>query len=102
MVEEFSGVHWMLATPFDEDEAVDTRSIPALLNKARQSGCRGVVCLGVTGEAARLTDRERRLVTKTVIKNADGLPVTVGTPAAGTAAAVTNHSPKTVARRHIT
>ena len=90
MVEKFSGVHWMLATPFDDDETVDTGSIPNLLEKARQSGCQGVVCLGVTGEVARLTDRERNLVVKTVIENADGLPVTVGTTAAGTAAAVEN------------
>ena len=90
MAEKFSGVHWMLATPFDDDEKVDTGSIPNLLDKARQSGCQGVVCLGVTGEVARLTDRERNLVVKTVIENANGLPVTVGATAAGTAAAVEN------------
>ena len=90
MPERFSGVHWMLATPFRDDETVDTGSIPNLLEKARQSGCQGVICLGVTGEVARLTDRERNLVVKTVIENADGLPVTVGTTAAGTAAAVEN------------
>ena len=88
MAEVFTGVHWMLATPFSQDESVDTGSIPLLVHKAKESGCRGVVCLGVTGEAARLTDRERRLVVKTVVESADGLPVTVGTTAAGTAAAV--------------
>lgn len=88
MAEVFTGVHWMLATPFTQDESVDTGSIPLLVDKAKESGCRGVVCLGVTGEAARLTDRERRLVVKTVVESADGLPVTVGTTAAGTAAAV--------------
>ena len=90
MAERFSGVHWMLATPFKEDESLDTGSFPNLMDKAKQSGCRGVVCLGVTGEVARMTDRERSLVVKAVVENSDGLPVTVGTTAAGTAAAVEN------------
>ncbi len=90
MAERFSGVHWMLATPFKEDESLDTGSIPNLMDKAKQSGCRGVVCLGVTGEVARMTDRERSLVVKAVVENSDGLPVTVGTTAAGPAAAVEN------------
>ena len=58
----FSGVHWMLATPFDESEEVDTDSISRLVEKAQESGCEGVVVLGVTGEAARLTDEEGRMV----------------------------------------
>lgn len=90
MAERFSGVHWMLATPFNDDETLDAGSIPNLMDKARQSGCQGVVCLGVTGEAARMTDRERHLVLKTVVENSDGLPVTAGTTAPGTAAAVEN------------
>ena len=80
----------MLATPFKEDESLDTGSIPNLMDRAKQSGCRGVVCLGVTGEVARMTDRERSLVVKAVVENADVIPVTVGTTAAGTAAAVEN------------
>ena len=90
MAERFSVVHWMLATPFKEDASLDTGSFPNLMDKAKQSGCRGVVCLGVTGEVARMTDRERSLVVKAVVENSDGLPVTVGTTAAGTAAAVEN------------
>ena len=88
MAERFSGVHWMLATPFNEDESLDTESIPPLLDKARQSGCQGVVALGVTGETARLTDQERRTVAQQVIKSANGMPVTLGATAAGTKATV--------------
>ena len=88
MTDDFYGMHWMLATPFDEDEAVDTASIPRLVDKAREVGCRGVVALGVTGEVARLTDEERRLVAERVIESADGLPVTLGTSAASTQAAI--------------
>ena len=88
MRDDFFGVHWMLATPFDDEERVDRASIPRLVEKARQAGCRGVVALGVTGEAARLTDEERRLVAETVIGAADGMPVTLGTTAASTQAAI--------------
>ena len=89
MDNRFSGVHWMLATPFDESEEVDTDSISRLVEKAQETGCEGMVVLGVTGEAARLTDEERRLVAKRVIDSADGLPVTVGTSAASTKAVIT-------------
>ena len=82
------GVHWMLVTPFDQSEGVDGASIPLLVEKAREVGCIGVVALGVTGEAARLTDRERTLAAEKVIEAADGLPVTLGTTAASTQAAV--------------
>ena len=88
MADRFSGVHWMLATPFREDEELDLASIGNLMDKAYQSGCEGVVALGVTGESARLTEEERRSVAGEVIANAQGMPVTLGTTAAGTSATV--------------
>ena len=88
MADRFSGVHWMLATPFWEDEELDLTSIGNLMDKAYQSGCEGVVALGVTGESARLTEEERRSVAREVIANAQGMPVTLGTTAAGTSATV--------------
>ena len=88
MNNRFSGVHWMLATPFDEQEEVDAPSIARLMDKAESSGCQGVVCLGVTGEVARLTDQERRQVTSEVVDHANGMPVTVGTTAASTKACI--------------
>ncbi len=91
MAEKFSGVHWMLATPFNDDENLDLVSQANLVEKAIATGCQGMVCLGVTGEAARLTDQERHQVAETVIKSAKGHPVTVGTTAASTAAAI-HHS----------
>lgn len=88
MVEKFSGVHWMLATPFREHEGIDSASMVKLVDKAVSSGCQGMVCLGVTGEAARLTDRERYQVAEAVIQGSEGLSVTVGTTAGSTAAAI--------------
>ena len=88
MTTPFSGMHWMLATPFDDNEDVDVAYIPCLVDKAREVGCNGLVVLGVTGEAARLTDSERRTVAETVIEAAGDMPVTVGTSAAGARVAV--------------
>lgn len=90
MAEPFAGVHWMLATPFDQDESVDLASISRLVEKAGESGCQGVVTLGVTGEVARLTDKERQAIVKQVVRAAGNLPVTVGTTGAGTRATIDN------------
>ena len=49
MTDRFTGVHWILATPFNDDETIDLDSIENLLEEARSSGCEGVVALGVTG-----------------------------------------------------
>ena len=88
MLDPFYGMHWMLATPFDQNEEVDYDSIPNLVNKAISSGCTGVVGLGVMGEAARLTDRERTKIAETIIKSSENLPVTLGTTANGTKAMI--------------
>ena len=88
MNSRFSGVHWMLATPFHEDESVDLESLARLVEKAAETGCQGVVALGVTGEVARLTDRERRQVAQRVVDSAKGMPVTLGTTANSTSAVI--------------
>ena len=88
MNSRFSGVHWMLATPFHEDESVDLESVARLVEKAAETGCQGVVALGVTGEVARLTDRERRQVAQQVVDSAKGMPVTLGTTANSTSAVI--------------
>ena len=43
MADKFSGVHWMLATPFHEDESIDSASMANLVDKAVSSGCQGMV-----------------------------------------------------------
>ncbi|HCE76919.1 MAG TPA: dihydrodipicolinate synthase family protein, partial [Dehalococcoidia bacterium] len=88
MVDSFYGMHWMLATPFHQNEEVDYDSIPNLVQQAISSECTGVVGLGVMGEAARLTDRERTKIAETIIKSSGNLPVTLGTTANGTKAMI--------------
>ena len=86
---QLEGIHFMLPTPFDDDGAVDEDSFGPLIECALQAGCRGVVCLGVMGEAARLNDAERRQVVRRVVSEAaDRLTVTVGTTASGLELAV--------------
>ncbi len=79
------GIHFMLPTPFSSTGEVDLRPIVRLVECAARAGCRGVVCLGVMGEAHRLTDVERAGVMDAVIGAAaaqgrvgNHLTVTVG------------------------
>ena len=86
---ELSGIHFMMPTPFDDDGQIDEDSIVSLVDMAANAGCRGVVCLGVMGEAHRLTDAERGLVVQRVVDATKGrLSVTVGTTSTGTEIAV--------------
>ena len=73
-----NGIHFMLPTPFSGDGGVDDKPFPRLLEAARAAGCRGVVCLGVMGEAHRLTDAERSRVIEAVVADSGDLTVTVG------------------------
>lgn len=72
----------MLPTPFDENGDVDANSLKTLVNAARSASCRGVVTLGVMGEAHRLIDSERLPIIEAVKAAAgDDLTVTVGVSA---------------------
>ena len=79
MRENFSGVHWMLATPFFDNENLDLKSMSTLATKAEEFGCTGIVALGVTGEVAKLTDNERTQISETVISSAKNIPITLET-----------------------
>ncbi len=83
------GIHYMIPTPFDDKERLDIDSIPAMVELSVEDGCKGVVCLGVTGEANRLNDSERKTIVEAVVKAANNrLTVTVGTSGTGTQLAV--------------
>ena len=73
------GVHNIMATPFLPDEELDLASIGTLIEYLAQSGCAGVLALGVLGEADRLTENERDAVLHAVLEHAAGrLQVSVG------------------------
>ena len=82
------GVWGILATPFcGDDLAVDTDSLARLVELYVRVGARGVVALGVLGEAARLDTGERQRVLETVVGAAGNLPVVAGMAATATAPA---------------
>jgi 4-hydroxy-tetrahydrodipicolinate synthase len=83
------GVWAILATPFKGDGLeVDTASIATLVAMYRNAGAKGLVALGVLGEAARLSSAERQSVLSTVVDASGGLPVVCGMAALATAPAV--------------
>lgn len=73
------GIHFMLPTPFHPGGELNTAPFQRLVDCAVDSGCTGVVTLGVMGEAHRLSDVERQSVLDAVIEAADDrLKVVVG------------------------
>ncbi len=67
----FEGVYSVLPTPFKGGE-VDVDSLKRVVDLIVRSGVQGVTALGVTGEAARLNERERGLIVDTVVKQVAG------------------------------
>jgi len=80
----FDGVFSVLPTPFKAGGDVDTDSLKRVVDLIVGAGVKGVTALGVTGEVARLGERERSLVTETVVRQVDGrAKVIVGASADG-------------------
>lgn len=78
------GVFSVLPTPFTDGGDVDVESLRRVVNLFLAAGVNGVTALGVTGEVARLNERERALVLDTVLAQVNGrVPVVVGTSADG-------------------
>lgn len=68
----------MLPTAFREDGALDLPGTASLVRAAREAGVAGLTALGVMGEAAELSEDERRQVLACVRDTAGTLPVVVG------------------------
>lgn len=80
----FQGVFSVLPTPFNDDGSLDLESLRKVVDLYLAAGVNGVTALGVTGEVARLDDRERAVVLETVIKHVNRrVPVIAGTSADG-------------------
>ena len=54
-----SGVITAMATPFEEDGALDLESARALATHLVESGSHGLVVAGTTGESPTLSDEEK-------------------------------------------
>jgi 4-hydroxy-tetrahydrodipicolinate synthase len=80
-----TGVWGVLATPFTGSAFdVDKTSLGRLVEYYEQCGVTGLTVLGVFGEAARLSAKERRAVLGTVVDAVD-LPLVVGITSLATA-----------------
>jgi 4-hydroxy-tetrahydrodipicolinate synthase len=63
----FTGVYSVLPTPFKSGGDLDLAGLGRVVDLVVRAGVDGVTALGVTGEVARLAERERALVTERVI-----------------------------------
>jgi 4-hydroxy-tetrahydrodipicolinate synthase len=86
MSESFCGVLPALITPFTADgEAIDVRSLTAIVERLIRGRVGGLVPGGSTGEFTTLTNAERRQLMETVVEAAAGrVPVVAGTGALST------------------
>lgn len=82
-IDQLQGVWNIVPTPFDNDEELDLASLRTLTDFVVGSGVDGVTILGVLGEGAKVSDRERSAVIETTIEQARGrMPVCVTVSAA--------------------
>ena len=82
---KLEGVYSVLPTPFADSGEVDEASLRRVVDLFIGAGVNGVTALGVTGEVARLDDRERRRVLEVVVEQVNGRAgVVAGTTADGT------------------
>lgn len=81
---QLQGVFSVLPTPFSSDGEVNVADLRRVIDLFIGAGVNGVTALGVTGEVARLMERERALVLQTVLDHVNGrVPVVAGTSADG-------------------
>ena len=82
---QLEGVYSVLPTPFTATGEVDDDSLRRVVDLFIGAGVNGVTVLGVTGEVARLDDRERQHVLEVVTTHVNGrIGVVAGTTAEGT------------------
>jgi 4-hydroxy-tetrahydrodipicolinate synthase len=82
---QLDGVYSVLPTPFTAAGDVDDDSLRRVVDLFIGAGVNGVTVLGVTGEVARLDDRERQHVLEVVTSHVAGrIGVVAGTTAEGT------------------
>ena len=80
---QLAGVWNIVPTPFHPDEELDLPSLRTLTDFVVGSGVDGMTILGVLGEGAKLSDRERSAVIDVILEHAAGrVPVCVTVSAA--------------------
>ncbi|MDD5416150.1 MAG: 4-hydroxy-tetrahydrodipicolinate synthase [Candidatus Daviesbacteria bacterium] len=88
-MKKFKGAITAIVTPFLEDGELDLESLENLVEFQIKNGIFGLVPCGSTGEAATLSDEEKDLVIKTVVKKVrKRVPVIAGAGSNDTVKAV--------------
>ncbi len=59
---QYRGIYGIPATPFNEDDTLDTRSLESVLHFSVENGCHGIVMPVMASEYHSLTDIERKLI----------------------------------------
>lgn len=77
-----NGVYAIAATPFQDDGAVDWKSVDSLTDYYLKCGSTGITILGIMGEAPKLEPEESLGIVKAVVGRAN-VPVVVGVSAPG-------------------
>ena len=81
----FEGVYSIIPTAFTDSGDLDPISQRAVVDLFIEKGANGLTALGVTGEVARLEERERAEILEVVVDQARGrVPIIAGTSAEGT------------------
>jgi 4-hydroxy-tetrahydrodipicolinate synthase len=87
---KLEGVYSVLPTPFGPSGDLDEASLRRVVDLFVGAGTDGVTALGVTGEVARLDDRERHRVLDVVAEQVNGrVGLVAGTSADGTLTCIT-------------
>lgn len=73
------GIFGIPATPFNEDETIDPKSLESVLHFTVETGCHGVVMPVMASEFNTLTDGERQGIIETTVRVVAGrVPVVAG------------------------
>ena len=81
----FEGVYSIIPTAFTDSGDLDPASQRTVVQLFIDKGANGLTALGVTGEVARLEERERAEILQVVVDEANGrVPIIAGTSAEGT------------------
>lgn len=79
MNKKFGGLGVAMVTPFNKENEIDYNATEKLIEYLINGGVNYIVVLGTTGEAATLSDKEKKSLVKFVIKKNDKrVPIVVG------------------------
>ena len=74
---QYRGIYGIPATPFNEDETLDVRSLESVLNFSVDNGCHGIVMPVMASEYQSLTDEERKTIFEITARVVDGRKPTI-------------------------